>query len=108
LRLVRKRYDPVTGFTDEFWYDDHTRRVTIRRLQDVEATLARNRRVYSQAGKVGYGDSEGLHHVAHIPFSIIEKWLTEGFNWYKSTDKERKAKLNHPDNRHLLVRPGKL
>tara|TARA_R110000772_G_C13280516_1_gene437091 strand:+ start:1018 stop:1356 length:339 start_codon:yes stop_codon:yes gene_type:complete len=112
MRLVNKTYDGSTGFTDEYYYDDATNKLTIRRSQDVQDTLAENKRIYnSHTGKKpSYSDSEGgAHHVAHIPFSIIEKWLREdGFNWYNSTDKERKAKLNHRDNRHLLVRPGKL
>jgi hypothetical protein len=109
MRLIAKTYDPNTGFTEEAWYDDQTSKLTLRRLQDVEDTLAENRRLYNDHGKTNYADSDGLHHVAHIPFAIIEKWLREdGFNWYNSSDKERRAKLNHPDNRHLLVRPGKL
>jgi hypothetical protein len=60
-------------------------------------------------GNIGYADSEGgAHHVARIPFTIVEKWRKEGFDWFKSTDKERRARLNDPDNRYLLVRPGRL
>ena len=111
MKKIRSTYDPRTGFTDEYWYDDATKKLTIRRLQDVEDTLAENQRIFNtHAGKKpSYGDSDGLHHVAHIPFAIIEKWMREeGFDWYNSCDKDRKAKLNHPDNRHLLVRPGRL
>jgi hypothetical protein len=112
MRLIQESYDTSTGFTDQYFYDDQTNKLTIRRLQDVEDTLAENVRIYNtHNGKenMRYKDSDGLHHVAHIPFAIIEKWLREdGFNWFRSTDKERRAKLNHPDNRKLLMRPGRL
>lgn len=108
MRLLAKKYDPKTGITEEAWYDDQTNKLTLRRLQDVDDTLAENRRIYNDHGRKHYKDSDGLHHVAHIPFMIIEKWMKQGFNWYNSSDAERKAKLNDPDNRHLLVRPGKL
>ena len=109
MRLLQRTYDPRTGFTEEAWYDDHTKRLTLRRLQDVEATLAKNRKIFNDHGKTNYSDSDGLHRVAHIPFAILEKWLREeGFDWYNSSHKERAAKLNHPDNQHLLVRPGKI
>ena len=111
MRKVQSHYDAATGFTDEYWYDDMTKKLTIRRLQDVEDTLNTNVMNFnSHVGKKpSYSDSDGLHHVAHIPFAIIEKWLREdGFNWFQSTDAERRAKLNDRDNQKLLVRPGRL
>lgn len=109
MRLVGSDYDPETKFTDEYWYDDATDKLTIRRLQDVEADLNNNKAQFNMHDGIHYGDSKGFHKVATIPLAIIEKWLREeGFNWYNSTDKERRAKLNHPDNRFLLTRPGKL
>ena len=111
MKLISSEYDPGTGFTEEAWYDDATKRLTLRRLQDVEATLADNKASFNlHAGKKPtYGDSDGLHHVARIPFAVIEKWMREdGFNWYNSTDAERRAKLNNRDFKDFLVRPGKL
>jgi hypothetical protein len=109
VKLVAKDYDPVTKFTDEYWYDDNTNRLTIRRVQDVEDNLNHNKNEFNEYGNIGYAKSKGLHKVASIPLVIIERWIREdGFNWYKSTDAERRAKLNHRDNRFLLTRPGKL
>lgn len=113
-QLVKREYDPETGITEEFWYaapkvKDGPGRVTIRRLQDVDDILDMNKMAYNTHGKkANYSDSNGNHHVATIPTILIEKWMREGFNWYESTDKERRAKLNDPDNRKLLVRPGRL
>lgn len=108
MKLIKTDFDPVTGFTEEFWYNDNTNEVTIRRLQDVEDQLAANRECYNRNGK-GYSDSKGgAHHVARIPLVVIEQWKREGFDWFNSTDKERRAKLNDPHNRMFLVRQGRL
>ena len=110
MKLIKSSYDPATGFTDEYWYDEMGKKLTIRRLQDVEDTFASNKMTFnSHTGKKAtYADSDGLHHVARIPLVIIEKWMREGFNWYNSTDAERRKKLNDRDNSKVLVRPGKL
>jgi hypothetical protein len=114
MKLVKSDYDPVTGFTEEFWYEegvgDRPGKITMRRLQDVEDQLDVNKQAFNNHGNIGYGDSKGgAHHVARIPLVIIEKWKRENvIDWYNSTDKERRAVLNDPDNRFLLVRPGRL
>ena len=111
MQLLLREYDKFTGITEESWYNEIEGTLTLRRLQDVEHTLAMNKVMKnSHVGKkASYSDSDGLHHVARIPFMIVEKWLREdGFDWYNSTDKERRAKLNDADNGKLLVRPGKL
>ena len=112
---VKVDYDPVSGITEEFWYampkhKDGPGRITIRRLQDVEGILDENGKAFnSHTGKKpSYGDSNGAHHVARIPQILVEKWMREGFNWFESTDAERKAKLNDRDFSKVLVRPGKL
>ena len=114
-RLIKSDYDQEDGITEEFWYMENKTqggpgRVTIRRFQDVEDILDNNLIQFnSHTGKKpNYGDSNGQHKVATIPAILVEKWMKEGFNWYESTDKERRAKLNDPDNRKLLVRPGRL
>ncbi len=109
MRRIASTYEPDTGFTNEMWYDDATGRVTIQRLQDVEGTLAANKAAFNlHSSNPTYRDSDGLHHVARIPLVVIEQWFTEGFNWYRSTDAERRAKLNDYENSKFLVRPGKL
>jgi hypothetical protein len=109
MKLVRREYDPDTGITEEAWYGDG--KLTLRRLQDVEFTLADNKAMFNMHSnkKPAYADSVGMHRVARIPFIVIEKWMREdGFNWYNSSDKERRARLNDSDYGKLLVRPGKL
>lgn len=110
MKLISESYDKATGITEQYWHHtDGSDKLTIRRLQDVEDTLDANRQAFNHYDGVKYNDSKGLHHVARIPMMVIEKWLREdGFNWFNSTDKERRRKLNSPENRYLLVRPGKL
>ena len=114
-QLIKKDYDPETGITEEFWYSMNKvsggpARINIKRFQDVDDILDLNKRSFnSHTGKKPkYSDSNGQHHVATIPSILVEKWMREGFNWYESTDKERRSRLNDPDNRKLLARPGKL
>lgn len=115
MKLYSEEYDPATGITEKTFYEEPAipggkGKITIQRFQDVEGTLNLNKAEYNNHGNTNYRDSEGgAHRIARIPFMILEKWLREeGFDWYNSTDKERRAKLNHPENRFLLVRPGKL
>lgn len=107
MRKIASAYDHDTGFTTEMWYDEVTSRVTIQRLQDVEGVLALNKEQFNMhASNPTYRDSDGFHHVARIPFVVIEQWYTEGFNWYQSTDAERRAKINAHEK--LKTRPGRL
>jgi hypothetical protein len=116
MRLIKRDYCQFTGITEEFWYTDPVfkdgpGKITIRRLQDVEHKLAENKIEFNshQGKKPKYTCSDGLHKVASIPLMLLEKWLKEdGFDWYNSSDAERRAKLNDRDNQKLLTRPGKL
>lgn len=103
---VKKTYDPVTGFTDELWYDDIDKKIHVRRTQDIEPQLRHNKLILDHSRK-NFSRDDGIYHKATIPNATIEKWMIEdGFNWYKSTDSERKAKLNkHPE---FHVRAGKV
>ena len=113
-KLVRRDYDPETGVTEEFWYEETPgnakNKIHMRRLQDVEGVLKDNKQEFNlhTAKKAVYGDSKGFHKIATIPLVRIEQWMEEGFDWFNSTDKERRAKLNSRDNQKLLVRPGRL
>ena len=109
MKLINSEYDPATGITEEFYYSDADGKVHVKRWQDVEDQLDDNRMRFNLESK-GYANSKGgAHKVATIPFSLIEKWRAEeGFDWFNSTDKERRARLNDPHNRYLLVRPGRL
>lgn len=109
MKLINSDYDPVTGITEEFHYCEMTNKITIRRYQDVEEQLDFNRQCFNSHNHIGYQDSEGgAHHIARIPLSVVERWNSEGFDWFASTDNERRAILNKQENKCLLVRPGRL
>ena len=109
MHLIREEYDQTSGITDQYFYDDMTKKLTIRRLQDVKATLNDNKANFNQHDGIKFNDSKGLHQVARIPHILIEKWLREeGFNWMTASDADKRKKLNDPDYRYLRVRPGKL
>ncbi len=45
-----------------------------------------------------------LYHIASLPLELIEHWrLTEGFDWFKASQSEKKARLNDPSNRAFRV-----
>lgn len=106
--LIAREYDPLTGITEEFWHSPLTEEVTIRRLQDVDGQLDANKSMFNQFNRASYGDSNGQHLVARIPLIIIENWKEQGFDWFNSTDKERRVWLDKPENAFLKTRPGKL
>lgn len=98
-------YDPHTGIREEMWYDDRDKKVHVRRTADVEHIFRDNQIAIANSPRDFYKD-DGLYLKARIPNITIERWMREGFDWYKSTDSERRKKLNqHPE---LHMRAGKL
>ena len=100
-----KQYDSVTGITEETWYDDQDGKIHVRRTADVEHIYRDNKIRIASSPRDFYKD-DGLYHKATIPNIVIEKWKREGFDWYNSTDADKRRKLNqHPE---LHVRKGRL
>ena len=112
MKLIAREYDQILGITEETWYDEAAGTVTLKRFQDVEHTLALNKVMFNEhaSKKPTFTDVEGGAYLkARIPFIVVEKWLREeGFNWYTSDPKDKRAKLNDIENSKLLVRPGRL
>ena len=114
MKKIASNHEEFTGITEETWYDEATRKLTLRRYLDVEHTLAMNKVLFNEHSSkkptfTDVGKDNGMYLKARIPFMVIEKWLREdGFDWYKATPAERKTKLNDNENQKLLVRPGRL
>lgn len=109
MKLIDETYDSFSGITERVFYDEVEDKMTIQRLQDVENIIDENKRVNNLFNpRANYSDSKGVHLVARIPMILIEKWKEEGFNWFESTDNERRAWLDKPEHAFLKVRPGKL
>lgn len=102
----QKHYDPQTGITEELWYDDGDKKIHVRRTANVEDVYRENKIILDSSPK-DFSQDKGIYHKARIPNIVIEKWLKEdGFDWYKSTDTDRRRKINqHPE---FHVRRGRL
>lgn len=96
------------GIMEDFYYDDENDKVHIQRVQDVEPIIKLNNEMYNMQTSPNYSDSNGNHLVARIPLVMIEHWKTLGFDWYQSTDNERRVWLDKPEHIMFKVRPGKL
>lgn len=111
-QLLKSTYDQLTGITEEWWWEENPIKdgkglLTCRRLQDVEGVLDLNK--LQRAETRGQKFEDGLYHLARIPFVVIEQMLrNHGFNWFQSTDAEKKAMLRKPEYKYLLTRECKI
>lgn len=100
-RLIATVPADENGFTEKYYWDDDRPsydRMHIVREQDVEGVINQNNEAQANIHnhRSGFGD-KGLYHVAKIPFAQIEKWIAEeGFNWFQSSDADKRKKLNDP------------
>lgn len=103
-------YDPDFGIRTMFEKNPHTGAVEITYEYDaVDHILDHNQRLQTN-GLNGYNADRTWKHVAHIPMSLINKWLIEdGFDFYAKDDGETLKKiLNDPDFRKLRTGLGTL
>lgn len=108
-QLIRVERDTVTGVIEEFWYDHDTDRVHIKKSQDIESITKMIAEMRSQqSARPSYSNTDGQFLVARIPLVVIDLWKSQGFDWYQSTDKERRAWLDKSENDVFKTRPGKL
>lgn len=108
MRLIATDYDANSGITEEFWHDELNGKVIVRKLQDVQKHLDQTKEMHNRYTRPDYSDSNGQHLVARIPLVVIDLWREKGFDWFKSTDKERRAWLDKEENAVFKTRPGKL
>ena len=96
--------EPVKSF---FHYDEMSDTATIRRVQDVEPVLDRNKALYTHND--GYSPSRDIRRVASIPLVVVEQWMKEGIDIFDPNCREAvKKKLNDPENLFLRTAPGRL
>lgn len=103
-------YDPLTGTYTYHDYDHATKKTYITTEQDVEQHLKLNKASYNDDNKQGV--KQDWWHVAHVPNSVIHKWLNEeGINFYSSDPwhvKKVKEKLNSNEYKYLRVTEGRI
>lgn len=94
-------YDPLTGATETFSYDEDSDRCVIERTENVGPLLEQNKRAQNE----DRGETDGMVHVAAIPTAVIYEWLTRyGVNiWDKNHMPAVKRLLNSSDYRYLRV-----
>lgn len=109
MKLVRRELDPISGTLEEFWYDELTGKCTVNKVCDIQKITDMVKEMHNQhSGRPNYSDSKGQHLVARIPLIVVDLWKEQGFDWFQSTDKERRAWLDKPENAVFKTRPGKL
>lgn len=109
LKLIKRELNPHIGGIEEFWYDDETGKVVVKKVADIQKTMDMVKEMNAQhQSKPNYSDSQGQHLVARIPLVVIDLWKEQGFDWFESTDKERREWLDRPENAVFKTRPGKL
>lgn len=81
----------------------------VKRTQDVEPYLDHNKRLQSE-GVGGWRRTAKLNRrmIANIPNIVVEAWLKEGFNVFQVSERELRAKLDHPDWAYLKTIPGRV
>jgi hypothetical protein len=112
MKLISSEYDEATRITLEYWMHPGGKKVTIRRVQDIEPILLNNVAEYnakSSKSRIG-PECEGLgRKVASIPAILAEKWIQEGgINILTCPIEELKKLLNDPEYRKLRTTPGRI
>lgn len=102
----------INGFTEKYYWDDDRPeydRMHIVREQDVEGVVEDNKKAQALIHNhtSGFGNT-GMYLAARIPLAQLEKWMTEGFNWFRSSEAEKKAKLNDPQYAHYRVKKSRV
>ena len=102
-------YDPFTGITTYFHFDESTKQTILEQVQDVTPALDANKKLQNDASYSKDGIKSGWWHYAYIPPIVIEKWIAEkGVNVFKKEDEAAVyALLNHPDYAYLKTTTGK-
>jgi len=98
-------YDPATGITQWFHYDEATGDIGLQTQQDVTAIIGDTKGVFNQTDERAPWKGD-VHKVASIPMGIYHE-LAKISNNFKDQRVIRKW-LNDKDNRVFRTRPGKV
>ena len=98
-------YDPATGITQWFHFDEITGDIGLETQQDVEAVIEGTKGAFNQIDERAPWKGD-VHKVASIPMVIYHQ-LAMISNNFKDQRVIRKW-LNDKDNRVFRTRPGRL
>jgi len=98
-------YDPLTGVTEIFHYDEMTGDVHIETTQDVEPILEKNKVLQNYDDYTKNGIKNEMWHFASIPLVVQLKWLVKygpvNDPMKKGNEKLLFRLLNDPEWRYL-------
>ena len=102
MRHVKREYNPDTGITHDYYWDDIEQKMTVRNRHKVGAILDQNKRAQAGAIDGRYGN-EMMHHVGDIPIAVVHKWKVElGVDVFDKNDMPKvKRLLTDPEYRYL-------
>lgn len=96
-------FDPATLIAEWFWYDEEKDKIVIRKVQEVENILDRNREMEVESHNQRFGD---MQMVASVPITVATEQL---FDAVKNKDQDFVKKfLNDSDNRKFRTFRGHL
>lgn len=102
-------FDPYTGMSMYFDFDEVTGKTIIQHEQDVEPILERNKRLQNSSDYKKEGIKREWQHVAHIPDIAIMKWRQEGIDAFNKNHMPAiMRKLRDPEWRHLRTTLGEI
>jgi len=105
--LIAEDYDPDTGITERFYYDNG--KITIQRLQDIDEHAGIVQSLRNNAPTNFSATTNGVYAAASVPAIEVERWKTEhGFDWFQTTDNEKRKWLNSDKASHWKMRDKKL
>lgn len=92
---------------ETFHYDELTGTTTVKKTQDVEGYLDKNKR---ERGEQVSGWKGDMHKVASVPFVLIEQWCKElGCNILEAKNRHLlMLKLNDRDYSKLRTKEGRV
>lgn len=96
-------YDPMTGMSIYFDYNDMTDETTLEYVQDTEPVLEANKTLAKADDYTKQGFKQEMWHYASIPVGLQMKWLIEdGLDVYDDNAwPQILRKLNSPEYQYL-------
>lgn len=102
-------YDPITGISLSFDYNEQTGKLALFHDQDVEPILEQNQQMQNDTDYKSDGIKRGWQHVAHIPDIVIMQWKQEGIDVFNPDHLPAvKRKLRDPNWRKLRTTLGNI
>lgn len=83
-------YEPSTGVTSWFDYDEDTGNAHITYEQDISALVARNKE-FANTGKTDGGIKDGFWFYATLPIVYQYELLNRGYNPFGTSDEMREC-----------------